>query len=141
MLKTFKNIFKKIQKQSIIVQTFLYLIIYLALRSIFKVINWSLWKIQTLEGFGNPPTQMTLFHWNKCGHCKKMMPEWNKFQSSYKGKLKIKKVEQGDNPSLIKKLNVSSYPTILLLDKDNNKVKEYDGGRTAEEFKKFTESL
>ena len=109
MLKTLKNIFKKIQKQSIIVQTFLYLIIYLALRSIFQVINWSAWKIQTLEGFGNPPTQMTLFHWNKCGHCKKMMPEWNKFQSSYKGKLKIKKIEQGDNPSLIKKLIPERY--------------------------------
>ena len=48
MLKTLKNIFKKIQKKSLLVQTFLYLIIYLALRSIFQMIGWSIWKIRTM---------------------------------------------------------------------------------------------
>ena len=112
---------------------------YLAARSIIQGIQWSLWKIKTLEGMGNPPDKMVLFHWNKCGHCKKMMPEWNAFSSSYKGPIKVEKIEQSEKPELIKKLGVKSFPTIMLLDKNNNKLKEYDGERTAEEFETFAE--
>lgn len=141
MLKTLKNIFKKIQKKSLLVQTFLYLIIYLAIRSMFQMIGMFVWKIKTMEGFGKPPTQFVLFHWNKCGHCKKMMPEWDSFASSYNGDLKIRKVEQSQNAPLIKKLNVSGYPTILLLDENDNKIQEYGGGRTSSDFNSFLSSL
>ena len=137
MIQTAKKIFKKIQKQSLLVQTFLYLIIYLALRTIMEMIGWSVWKIQTYENFGNKGESFVLFHWDKCGHCKKMMPEWNAFAQKYNGDIKIKKVEQSEDPELIKKLNISSFPTILLLDKNNNKVKDYNGSRTTKGFQDF----
>ena len=55
--------------------------------------------------------------------------------------IKNKKIEQGENKTLIDSLNISSYPTIMLLDANNKKVKDYDGERTHEAFQKFVDSL
>ena len=85
--------------------------------------------------------QMVFFHMNKCGHCKRMMPEWEKFQSQYQGNLKLDKVEasSGDNRLSKNKSNIPGYPTILILDGQGNKKTEYNGDRTAADLKKFAQ--
>ena len=72
---------------------------------------------------------------NGCPHCVNMMPEWDKFAKLNPGV--TEKHEASDAQELTKKLKITGFPTIMLLDKQNNKVKAYDGGRTAAEFKAF----
>ena len=47
----------------------------------------------------------------KCGHCKTMMPEWNKLKSQYKGNIKLEDYEN-INPQIMKDNGVEGYPTI-----------------------------
>ena len=47
------------------------------------------------------------------------------------------KHEASDAQQLTNKLKITGFPTIMLLDSQNNKVKEYSGGRTAAGFKAF----
>ena len=41
------------------------------------------------EGFEGK--QLVFFHMNGCGHCKKMMLEWEKLESTYSGEVSLKK--------------------------------------------------
>ena len=53
--------------------------------------------------------------------------------------IKVTEVEQSEprGRHLVKKHKVRGFPTILLLDHNGNKIKDYEGGRTASEFKEF----
>ena len=88
------------------------------------------------EGFEGKK-QLVFFHMNGCGHCKKMMPEWEKLESTYSGEVSLKKVEASSGDDLLKKNKISGFPTILLLDESGNKLKEYNGDRTAKSLEKF----
>jgi len=68
-----------------------------------------------------------------------MMPEWDKFTTSNTTKIKTRMVERKEDPSIMKKYNVKSFPTILLVDSKGGKIKSYDGERTSQAFQKFCE--
>ena len=86
--------------------------------------------VTTREGF-KPASELMLLHMTGCGHCVKLMPEWDKFVGENSTPLKTTKVEQGDDPTTTKKHGVKSFPTILLLDGQGNKIDTYKGPRTA----------
>jgi thiol-disulfide isomerase/thioredoxin len=96
-------------------------------------------KYVLTEGFGKA-SELLLLHMNGCGHCKDMMPAWKSFENSNNTGIKVSTVEQSENPALVKKHNVKGFPTILLLDAQGNKIKDYSGPRTIEGFKKFCAS-
>ncbi len=73
---------------------------------------------------------------NTCGHCKKFNPEWDKFALSYNGPLEIKKVERKEAGSDLEKYKIKGFPTILLIDGEDN-TKEFDGDRTVTGLEKF----
>jgi len=132
--------FKMLRKQNFVVQIFSFGLIYLALRYIVKDIIWKNIQHNMMEGFDQSKAKsFVLFHWEKCGHCKKMMPEWDKFQNSYTGNIEVKKVEKDEDKELINKLNIRGFPAIYVLDADNNKIGEYSGERKADAFKAFLE--
>ena len=84
------------------------------------------------EGFGEQPKEILLLHMNGCGHCKKMMPEWDEFvRNNNNTGLTTRAVEVDEDPSLSKKYQVSGFPTILLLGENGNKIETYEGERTA----------
>ena len=93
-------------------------------------------KLFGREGFEGKK-QLVFFHMNQCGHCKKMMPEWEKLERNYSGDVTLRKVEASSGDSLLKKNKVSGFPTILLLDESGNKLKEYNGDRTAKSLEEF----
>ena len=57
---------------------------------------------------------IVLFHADWCGHCKKLMPDWIKFEKDYHGKkgINVIKIESEEDKSLIKLHGVNGYPTI-----------------------------
>ena len=65
------------------------------------------------------------------------MPEWDKFQSKYDGSIHVSKIEKDENPALIKKLSITGYPTVLLLDDNNNKIESYSGERSSDAFMNY----
>ena len=76
--------------------------------------------------------ELVLFHMNGCGHCKKLMPEWKKFEANNNSEIKTRAVEVNEDPDLIKKHKVDGFPTILLLGENGKKLDTYDGPRTAD---------
>lgn len=134
LVKDITNIFKK---QNPLIHVALVVIVVLVLKAILEALHLDFWnKMHNMEGMENKK-EMVLLHWKDCGHCKKMMPEWDKFQSKNKTNVNVRKVEKDEDPALMKKHKVQGYPTILLLDEKGNKVKSYDGDRTAAAFEKF----
>lgn len=92
------------------------------------------------EGFENKKT-LVFFHMNGCGHCTKMMPEWNAFEKENKTNVASKKFERSQAPELIEKHKIQGFPTIMLLDSNNNKVKDYDGPRTKSGLLEFCKNI
>jgi thiol-disulfide isomerase/thioredoxin len=79
----------------------------------------------------NKETVIYFFHVDWCPHCKKALPEWNKFTSAYEGKeingykLKCMDIdctqETSDVTEFINKYKIDSYPTVKLL-RDGNTI-------------------
>lgn len=84
----------------------------------------------SIEGLANGGKTLVMFHMNGCGHCVKLMPEWNAFEKENNTGILTKKMERGEAGDLLEKHNISGFPTILLLDHKNNKVADYGGERT-----------
>ena len=69
------------------------------------------------EGFqehemNNQPA-LVLFHANWCGHCKKMMPEWLKFENEFHGHKGINVINvESENKSIMKKHDINGFPTV-----------------------------
>ena len=92
------------------------------------------------EGFENKKT-LVFFHMNGCGHCTKMMPEWHAFEKNNKTNIATKKIERSQAPELIERHNIQGFPSIMLLDSNNDKIKDYDGERTSSGFHEFCKKL
>tara|TARA_B100001248_G_C27345758_1_gene438647 strand:+ start:507 stop:1022 length:516 start_codon:yes stop_codon:yes gene_type:complete len=57
---------------------------------------------------------IVLFHADWCGHCKKLIPDWIKFEKDYHGKkgINVIKIESEEDKSLMKLHEINGYPTI-----------------------------
>ncbi len=74
------------------------------------------------------------FTMDGCPYCTDFNPVWDSLQENYP-QINMKKVERYDDPSLISKFNVSSYPKIILF-KDNIPI-EFNDNRTPDLFRDF----
>ena len=97
----------------------------------------------TVEGLENPADgndkTLILFHMNGCGHCVKLMPEWDAFVENNQTRIKTVKYEQGEPKSkpLLKKHSVKGFPTIILVDDAGDQLDIYRGERNEEGLHKF----
>ena len=66
-----------------------------------------------------------------------MMPEWDKFASSNDSGVKTRKVEQSEAQDEVKKHGISGFPSLVLVDSNGDKIKDYSGPRTANAFAEF----
>ncbi len=86
---------------------------------------------------------LTLFYAPWCGHCKRVMPEWDKIQKmKVKNKngeiVKIHKVNSDENQEVSKKHNIQGFPTIKYFPKGmSGKGVHYQGAREANDFINF----
>ncbi|KAJ2356188.1 protein disulfide-isomerase precursor [Coemansia sp. RSA 2618] len=84
---------------------------------------------------------LLLFHAPWCIHCRRLAPAYEELGAAMKlnSNLVIAKMDAtvNDVPSNDDDLNVSGYPTILLVRANDNRVIKYSGNRSIESFKDF----
>jgi thiol-disulfide isomerase/thioredoxin len=96
------------------------------------------------------PVIIGLAHWNNCGHCQAMKPDWETMKSrihsdnSLKNMVTFMEIEKDDNNANEKLAEINSdlvecnpivingYPTMFC--KRENYVQQYGGGRSADEL-------
>ena len=78
--------------------------------------------------------KLVLFYADWCGHCKKVMPDWDKAAKESNGNmLKINCADESTKTQeLAAKYKVDGYPTIIIF--DDGTPSDYTGSRTAEDF-------
>lgn len=84
--------------------------------------------IEGLES-GSGKKTLVLFHMTGCGHCVKLMPEWDAFEKENDSGILTKKLERGEAGDLLEKHEITGFPTIMLLDGNGEKAADYDGER------------
>ncbi len=72
--------------------------------------------------------KVVYFYMNGCPHCDSFSPIWNEFTQN--SPLTTHKIESADAGEMMGNYGISGFPTILLLDENNNKLKELEGDRT-----------
>jgi thiol-disulfide isomerase/thioredoxin len=92
------------------------------------------------EGFDNNNNKFILVHMNGCGHCKDLMPEWEKASQSNTTPIRMKVVEmtEPEGKKLCDEHDIKSFPTMILI--KNNTTTMYDGNRTKEGLLSFLNS-
>ena len=82
-----------------------------------------------VENFENDGRKKVVyFYMNGCPHCDSFSPVWDEFIQT--SPLPTHKIESADAKEMMVKYKISGFPTILLLDENNNKIKELEGDRT-----------
>ena len=82
-----------------------------------------------VENFENDgKKKVVYFYMNGCPHCDSFSPIWDEFKKT--SPLATHKIESADAGTMMSKYKISGFPTILLLDENNNKLKELEGPRT-----------
>jgi len=75
-----------------------------------------------------------------CGHCKQLVPIWDKLGEHFADNDKIVIAKMDSTANEIEDLKIQGFPTIKLFSKGDNKIVDYNGERTLEGFTKFLES-
>ena len=102
-------------------------------------------QIEAFENkMSNSEPTFVIFHAPWCGHCKRAMPEFEKFKKSYNGPIKVIDInsEEDANKEIIKSQNIQGFPTIRYYpDGLEGQYTEYNGGRSADDFKEYVSQI
>merc|ERR1712080_318347 len=74
-----------------------------------------------------------------CGHCKQLVPTWDKLGEKYKDHKSIVIAKIDSTANELEEIKVQGFPTIKLIKKGSNEIVDYNGERTLEGFVKFLE--
>ena len=123
ILKTFKKrlSFKKPLASILFIGALVLVIFYYFNKTIFTSMN--------SENFeNNGQKKVVYFYMNGCPHCDSFSPIWDEFKQNCP--LPTHKIESANAGEMMNTYNISGFPTILLLNENNTKLKELDGPRT-----------
>ena len=96
---------------------------------IFYYFNKTIFTNMNSENFeNNGQKKVVYFYMNGCPHCDSFSPIWDEFTQNCP--LPTHKIESRDAGEMMSTYNISGFPTILLLNENNTKLKELDGPRT-----------
>lgn len=73
-----------------------------------------------------------ILYFFRCGHCKSLVPEYDKAASLLKGVVKVVAVDATEAQSLASKYQIQGFPTLKVFGADKNSPVEYQGQRTAD---------
>merc|ERR1712032_1639176 len=74
------------------------------------------------------------------GHCKQLTPIWDKLGEKYKDHESIIIGKMDSTANELEDIKVQGFPTIKLIQKETNKIIDYNGERALDGFVKFLES-
>ena len=94
----------------------------------------SMFKSNTRRERMTTKRKIIYFHMDGCGHCKKFTPEWERFVQGTN--IPNSKINASSNSPLIKKLGISGYPTVVVVEGERL-VETFNDERTAENLNKF----
>ena len=96
---------------------------------IFYYFNKTIFTNMNSENFeNNGQKKVVYFYMDGCPHCDSFSKTWDEFIKI--SPLPTHKIEGAKAGEMMNTYNISGFPTILLLDENNNKLKELDGPRT-----------
>lgn len=100
-----------------------------------KIFNFNL---EGYEGQKQIPAKIVYFYMDGCPACQDFEETWNNFSNSYNGTLTIEKIERKDaGEDVLNKHDVKGFPTVLLVDTKDNKIKEFTNDRTVDKLMDF----
>jgi len=75
-----------------------------------------------------------------CGHCKQLVPVWDKLGEKYKDHASIVIAKMDSTANELEEIKVQGFPTIKLIKAGTNEIIDFDGERTEAGFVKFLEA-
>jgi len=72
-----------------------------------------------------------------CGHCKQLVPTWDKLGEKYADHASIVIAKMDSTANELEEVKVQGFPTIKLFKKGSNEIIDYNGERTEAGFVKF----
>ncbi|XP_038052123.1 protein disulfide-isomerase A6 homolog [Patiria miniata] len=67
-----------------------------------------------------------------CGHCKSLVPEWNKAATALKGVVRVAAVDATEHQAVGSQYGVRGFPTIKIFGANKQKPTDYQGARSAD---------
>jgi len=106
--------------------------------------DWDATGVKTLVGKNfhevamNPEKDVLVeFYAPWCGHCKSLVPIWDKLGEKYADHPSIVIAKIDSTANELEEIKVQGFPTIKFFKKGTNEVVDYDGERTEAGFSKF----
>merc|ERR1712141_503281 len=75
-----------------------------------------------------------------CGHCKQLVPTWDKLGEKYKDSDSVVIAKMDSTANELEEVKVQGFPTIKLFKKGDNTAIDYNGERTLDGLVKFIDS-
>ena len=76
-----------------------------------------------------------------CPHCETMKPEWDKLKTLNSSSIKLEDYERKQKADLVEKFSIRGFPSIILVDDNNDKIDEYKGARKSADLNKYINGI
>ena len=81
--------------------------------------------------------RIVYYYMNGCPACQQFDPIWEEFESQYKGKMSIEKIEQNDAGNDLTAYDIKGFPTVIKLDAKNALVDTFNEERSVTNLNNF----